>query len=808
MTKLTIPADQRALYDKVVSIDHISAVTSAVAAFRTKHATNYGEVQDGLRDAFFQSAYGQVMYYDYHLPKYIAARDALDGKIKDAAYLAAAKKKVDTKAITDPAAQDANAKEIASAFTVAEKEASLDVSDAAKALHSPIINSEEYKYAISAAMPYVSQIKEAFLLTESAIAGKLNFDLIQNAGRNLTLYDVARLDNDDLSKVAAGEFGWKALFENEDKAILSLQIRSGTPAKPIFVGAFVGGLANTGEFSSPVEKNIDAFITWIQSDVAIEYVFKISADNSQFTDKEIAGFLSTRLMQDLPGVEVLWAPLETIVTLIKANKADINVTKQKIDEALKKDTPLIDNLKFNPTTKKFELLPLSEVAKNNIFREGSEELGDITFTASDIENHAKAQAAKQLKLADVSKLDLTNSAHKDKYNFLKKAIGNKAFAITTLKNYSPDENRDLLVGGEIRDENGDLIGLARDPQFPNSFGFNLPSDVEINRTTLFAVPECYANKVAIDKREEFRTTMGQLKTMQGTANSEMQGSFLTSLWNAAKYAGSVVNTEANFFTPLGDGSVLDPSLSKKIESKAAYPHEGQVPVVMMTRYVLAQSVAAVVNNLREAFFKSNPAEEVNFEEFLHYVQDLGFAAAIKKLTTGVINISDKDQDTQEKVDALTSIKFKAVAQLISSNKSSIIADAKRVFETNYIGEEGLMTLLAKDLSSKDEALALEASADLIFWQTDDSLACLAQNYFGDADTALFGRDFARSMLSQASKIGVDTYVAAHQDVVTQAQLDESFLLDLRTEEVNDINDAVSGLTGEAALTAYYEILVY
>jgi hypothetical protein len=813
MTKLKIADIDRGLYDIVSKIDHVAAVSSAVAEFTQKHCSTYGEVQDGLRDAFFKSAYGKAMYYDYHLPKYITARDALDQKVKNEAYLVEAMKKVDTKTITDATAQKTEAQKIVDTFTQAEKDAALDSSKAAEALHAPITGSNEYKYAISLAMKYVAEIKEAFLLTESAITGKLNFDLIQSAGRNLTLYDVDRLNETELAKVEAG-YDWKTLFNDQNKSIVALQVKSGTPSSPTQVRAFVGGLANTIDFGSQTDsqKNIDAFVAWIESESTIQYVReRVIAKAAKGTalkeadQKAIAALLSLKLMQEVSGVEALWPPLESVVASVKASiegNTDNAAVKIVIENALKAKFPLVDNLKFNDTTKKFELVPLTEVIKNNMFREGSEELAGIAFNDKAAIDAAidKAWAAAKVKNPALLR------------TVTEKSIKNKTFALDVLTNHSSDEDRVLLVGGDLRDDSGNLLGLARDPQFPNAMGFADKNDSTVNRTALFAVPECYASRVSVDKSPSFRNDLAILKTMIGTG--EMRGANLSSLWDATKYSGSVVNTEANFFTPLGSGAnvnVLDPLQSTK--TIATYHHEGQVPVIMMTRYVLAQSVAAVILKLKADFVKgvdsSKQTEETaNFEEFLHYVQDLGFATALKKLTTGVIDKSDTDRDTQEKVDALVKIKFAAVAKLIDANKASIVADAKEVFETNYVGEKGLMTLLAAELSAKDEALNLEASADLIFWQTEDALACLAQNYFGDSDASLFGRDFARSMLAQASKIGVDKYVTDHQDSISQAQLEESFLLDLRTEEVNEINNKVLGLTGEDALAAYYETLVY
>jgi hypothetical protein len=832
MTKAKIDEDVRGLYNTVSKIDHVAAVTSAVAKFKAIHCSDFGAVQDGLRDVFFKSAYGKAMYYDYHLPKY--TKTMADQGDKYAAYITAALKKgllpsaakaadfatayalvvkgvIDpiTKKVTTPPytnVQKAAAETAYASLPDAEKKVALNAYS--NIVHAEITNSLEYKHATSLAMKYVSEIKEAFLLTESAIPGKLNFDLIQNAGRNLTLYDIARLNETELLKVEAG-YDWKTLLNDQNKSVVALQVKNAdaTTKAPTNLGAFVGGLANTVDFgpAADSQKNIDAFVAWVSSDITLEYIREqvlakaVKGTALSETDqKYIAGLVSLKLILEVPGVEALWPPLETLVSLTKTaidnDKDDVDL-KKNIDDALKAKYPMVDNLAFNSLTGKFELVPLKQVIKNNMFREGTEELAGIAFTDTKAIDAAVETA---FPAANKKNPFLTKEG-------LKKAIQNKTFAIKTLETYASDDTRSLVVGGEVMDDSGALIGLARDPQFPNGVGFTDKNDTTpASRSTLFAVPECYASRVSVDKSEGFRKDLAVLAGMIGSG--EMLGANLSSLWDAAKYAGSVVNTENGFFTPLGGGAVLDPVQSKKVI--AAYHHEGQVPVVMMTRYVLAQSVAAVVLKLKADFVKANATEEANFDEFLHYVQDLGFAAAIKKLTTGVINLKDTYQDTQEKVDALAKIKFKAVAKLIEDNKASIIADAKKVFETNYVGEKGLMTLLAKDLSDSDEALDLEASADLIFWQTNDSLACLAQNYFGDADASLFGRDFAKSMLKQASKIGVDTYVKAHPDVITTAQLEADFLVDLRTDEVNEINDKVLGLTGEDALAAYYETLVY
>ena len=399
MAEQQIPEEVRALHDKVVAINHVKAVASAVSEFTKKNAKTYMEVQDGLRDAFFHSEYGKVMYA-WHLDEVNKKISALSDKDKEAKYLAAATKKVDTEKHTTQAAQAAEAQVILGNFTDAEKSGILS---ADKDLHSAVVGSAEYKYAVSAALPYVAQIKEAFLLTESAIPGKKNYDLIATAGRNMTMYDQSRVEESDLAEVLVGSFDWKAHFSDEDKGVVALQVRAGTPDQPSALGAFVGGLANTIDFgdSASESANIKAFIKILSSDAFIDFaraeIIKTAPKGENLSalgKKNVAGLMSTKLLEDLPAVVTLWPPLETVVEAIKSaiDKDQDNAhIKADVDAKLKDSiTPLIDNLRFDQDKGEFFTVPLDQVQRANILREGKEELFDLTSSKNAKDGLSKA----------------------------------------------------------------------------------------------------------------------------------------------------------------------------------------------------------------------------------------------------------------------------------------------------------------------------------------------------------------------------------------------------------------------------------
>lgn len=719
--KKVIKDENRGLLDKIKGLNYDNLIRSAYHKVVKSYST-YSEIQKALINSFLQSEFAEVMRPgpDSTLSEFRNNQEKID-----LALTKYAEARVDS---IKPAVPESE-----KVAKIAEEREKIEASESQRETaifelyKKEVLGTEAYKYAVSEALPIVAKITESMLLEKSKISNKLNYDLIASAGRNLTFYHTEMLSDEQLKEVLEGKFDWKKFLKEQSNIIL--QDRGGNK-----LGAFVGGLANTidfGDDEKTQEENIQKFVTWIAKEDTIKYtanlINKVAPKNKDISDtdlKAIASELSIKLSNDIPNVTSLWTPLETIVKTIK--KHSINAEKSESDvsreiDVILKSNKLVDNLKYEKG--KYTLLSNEEVIKNNIFREGEEELDDLS------KDHRAGKDANKLKIVD-----------------------NKLFAIKFLKENGVDERRELLIGGEVFDSEGNLIGLSRDPQFPNQVGFDARGNEE-SGVVIFAVPECYVNKVLPGQGEKFKSEIAKLSELKG--KGEMKGAKSSNLWDAAKYAASVVNQESGRFTPQGGGYVLDPSFDKT--EIFAYHHEAQVALAAATRTVSNASIAAVVNSKKEEFLKSvegiqgvdKEKQETIFKEFIANIQDLGFTRAASKYYT------DSKNGTSS-----INIEHTYLAKFITENKNAIESKSKDVFTQNFLGEKGAMTELSNEY--KDVAFNLDASAKLIYWQTNDPLLCLARNYFGK-DANLYGEEFIKKALGDASSYSTEMYQKNHPD---------------------------------------------
>jgi hypothetical protein len=653
-----------------------------------------------------------------------AAKDKVIIADKNKALKDAAVKKLDKSAFpdSDKTKQDAEIIRITNAFTDDEKSA-IFKPIAESRLHDQVLGSEDYLHGLSLALRYISDIKEVFFAYPSAVEGKTNADLIGTAGRNVNIYDIVELSEADLAKVADNSFDWKSYFKDANTAYICVQER----AREGTLGSMAGGLANVIDWGSDSKANLKKFTDAIESKAIVEFIQaeldKVSGTTEDKT-KKVASILAAKLETDVAGIKVPWQAVESYAKVV--------LTGTDVLENMKKHDEYVDNLKLAKVDSKDVLVIITdpiEVSFRNMMREGDEEWNEV---------NADGLSGKEV-------------------------FGN-------LLATSPDIKDWNLLVGSVKGSDGSVVGMARDPMFANLYGAKLKDDTnDKGFEPSFTTPECWGIRVSSDTRKAVNLLVKRLEDLKSDPKraSEVKGVKKISLWSGMLYSGAIVNSADGDIVPLAasknDGAMVSPLSEFDNANKAqkhymyTYAHEAHIAGSAAIRDVTGASFAAAVLKLKSKFVTETEsvkkkAQEDLFAEFLTLCQNRGYVDAVSK-------ISAKD-----KVE-----KFKSVAEFLNANKSAIVEDAKVILGKNF---KSITDQLAQDVSAKNQMLDFGVSADFIFWKTDNPLACLAQNYFGQ-DTDLLTSSFIEDLFSKASANGREVYFKAHTDIKPAVESFES-----------------------------------